>query len=273
MSISLFTETAGRGPDLFLVHGWALHGGVWDGLVGELTRAWRVTRVDMPGHGYSRELPMPVTLRELAASVASAAPEQAVWLGWSLGGMAALRAALDCPARVRALALVGASPRFVTATDWPQAVAPEKLAEFTRDLERDYHGTVQRFLALQVRGDRHAGDTLRQMCATLFDRGEPRTRDLAAGLEVLRSADLRAEIPRIVQPALVMAGGYDRLTPPQAGAWLAGQIPGANFELFPRAAHAPFLSHRKEFMAALREFLDGLGDAPAVQPGGALRRG
>lgn len=273
MSVRLFTETAGQGPDLFMVHGWALHAGIFDGLVGELARGWRVTRVDMPGHGRSRELPMPATLRELAASVMSAAPEQAVWLGWSLGGMAALRAALDYPARVRALALVSASPRFVTAEDWPQAVAPEKLAEFTRDLERDYHGTVQRFLALQVRGDLHAGDTLRQMRATLFDRGEPRARDLAAGLQVLRSADLRADIPRIAAPALVMAGGYDRLTPPQAGAWLAGRIRGAGFKLFAKAAHAPFLSHREEFMGALREFLDGLGDVPAMRGSEALSRG
>lgn len=273
MSTRLFTETAGHGPDLFMVHGWALHGGVWDDLVGELTRGWRVTRVDMPGHGYSRELPMPATLPELAADVASAAPEQAVWLGWSLGGMVALRAALDYPARVRALALVGASPRFVTAEDWPQAVAPEKLAEFTRDLERDYHGTVQRFLALQVRGDLHARDTLRQMRASLFDRGEPRVRDLATGLEILRSADLRAEIRRIALPVLVMAGGYDRLAPPQAAAWLAEQVPDARFKLFPKAAHAPFLSHREEFMASLREFLDGLDSVATAQGGGTLSHG
>lgn len=273
MTSKLYTETGGRGPDLFLIHGWALHGGVWDSLTAELARGWRVTRVDMPGHGRSRDLPMPATLRELAVEVMSAAPEQAVWLGWSLGGMLALRAALDYPARVRALALVSTSPRFVTAEDWPQAISPQTLDEFMRDLTRDYRGTVQRFLALQGLGDPHARDTLREMRAALFDRGEPNARSLAAGLAILRNSDLRDAVRGLALPTLVITGGHDRLAPPAAGAWLARQIPGARFERFPKAAHAPFLSQREEFVAVLRDFLGTLADAAAVPGGGALSHG
>ncbi|MDE2139813.1 MAG: alpha/beta fold hydrolase, partial [Gammaproteobacteria bacterium] len=149
MSPKLHIETLGRGADVFLVHGWALHGGVWDSLVPELARSWRVTRVDLPGHGRSRALPMPATLSALVSLVVHAAPQSAVWLGWSLGGLVALQAALDFPQRVRALILVSSTPRFVTAPDWDCAMAPERLAEFSLALARDYRGTVQRFLALQ----------------------------------------------------------------------------------------------------------------------------
>ena len=72
---------------------------------------------------------------------------------------------------------------------------------------------------------------------------------------MLVATDLRADVPRIAQPTLVIAGGRDTLTPPAAGRWLAAAIPGARFEEIAGSAHAPFLSHRDEFLAALEAFL------------------
>jgi pimeloyl-[acyl-carrier protein] methyl ester esterase len=56
-------------------------------------------------------------------------------------------------------------------------------------------------------------------------------------------------------PTLVISGQYDRLTPPGAGEALAAAIPGARHWLVPRAAHAPFLSHRDEFAREVDAFL------------------
>ena len=53
-----------------------------------------------------------------------------------------------------------------------------------------------------------------------------------------------------------MTGGRDALTPPAAGAWLAGALPRARLVDIADAAHAPFLSHRPQFDAAVTEFLD-----------------
>lgn len=255
MSPTLHTETLGQGLDLFLVHGWALHGGVWDSLVPELARDWRVTRVDLPGHGRSRVVPMPATLSALAELVVHAAPQNAVWLGWSLGGLVAQQAALDFPQRVRALILTCSTPRFVTAPDWDCAMAPERLADFSRELARDYRGTVHRFLALQVQGSEHARTSLRQLNASLSACAAPDAQSMAAGLEILRNIDLRAAVPRLAQPTLVMTGEYDRVVPLAAGAWLAHAISGGRLFSVPKAAHAPFVSHPREFLAAVRDFL------------------
>jgi len=260
MPPKIHIETTGHGPDLFLIHGWALNLGVWEFMVPELARVWRVTCVDLPGHGRSRETAMPETLGELTQLLAQAAPANAVWLGWSLGGMLGLRAALDFPARVRALVLVSSTPRFVTAGDWPGAMPPELLQEFMSELQRDYRDTVQRFLGLQVRGDEHARDTLRQLRNTLSAHGEPDANSLAAGLEILRNSDLREELARVAVPTLVITGEYDRLIPPAAGEALAANIHNARLRQFPKSAHAPFLSHPREFVAGLRDFLNSMTD-------------
>ncbi|MGH8378072.1 MAG: pimeloyl-ACP methyl ester esterase BioH [Gammaproteobacteria bacterium] len=261
MSLRLHTETAGRGPDVFLVHGWALHSGVWSGIAPGLARTCRVTCVDLPGHGLSRALSMPATLAELAQQLVSVAPKNAVWLGWSLGGLVCLRAALDSPGQLRALALVSTTPRFVTADDWPCAMPLGQLQQLVAELEQDYRSTVQRFLTLQVRGGEAQRGALRQLRETVFSRGGPDPSSLTQGLALLRDSDLRAMLAHIDLPTLIMVGQYDRLTPPQAGAALGAAIHGAKLLRFPRASHAPFLSHPAEFIEALAGFVRALPEA------------
>lgn len=266
---TLYIETQGAGPDLVLLHGWGLHGGVWDRLLPRLTDDFRVTRVDLPGHGKSYEIPMPANLAEAARLVFASVPAGATWLGWSLGGLIALRAALDVPHMLRALILANTTPRFITATDWPEAMPPEQLQEFATGLGRDYRETLLRFLSLQVRGDDSARASLRQLRDALFARGKPETAALAAGLEFLRVNDLRSELGRVRTPTLAIAGGYDRLTPPAAGKALAERIPSARYALIPKSAHAPFISHPEEFTALLMAFMGNLDETERLKAGSA----
>lgn len=265
MAGPLHIEMQGQGPDLVLLHGWGLHGGVWESLLPRFAAHFRVTRVDLPGHGLSRAMPMSSVLSEVAGEVLASVPEHAVWLGWSLGGLIAQRAALDAPRRLRGLILANTTPRFVTAPDWPEAMPPEQLQEFAAGLGQDYKETLQRFLSLQVRGAEAARAALRQLRDALFVRGEPDGASLAIGLELLRTSDLRAELARIASPTLVIAGGYDRLTPPGASVALAQSIPGARLQLIPKSAHAPFLSHVEDFIAAVTGFMQGLDAARQPQ--------
>ena len=264
MSTPLYMEKQGTGPDLLLLHGWGLHGGIWDTLLPRLTPHFTVSCLDLPGHGQSRHVPMPAQLAELAALVAGAAPKQAVWLGWSFGGLVALRAALDGPQPMRGLVLANATPRFVTGPDWPEAMPPATLAGFAAGLAGDYQGVLQRFLFLQVQGDETVRDSLRSLRAALFGHGEPEAASLASGLELLRTSDLRQECESVEVPTLVLGGGYDRLTPPAASEFLARAIPGARLHNFPKSAHAPFISHPEAFTEALMGFVHELNKGVAA---------
>lgn len=253
-AMTLYTETAGNGPELVMLHGWGLHGGVFDGFVAEFARDFRVTRVDLPGHGRSRDVRAPAGVTAWAQAVLEVAPPAARWLGWSLGGMVALAAALGAPDRVRSLLLVSSTPKFVAAADWPHAQQPEALARFAAGLRTDYRTTVQHFLTLQVQGDDHARAALRDLRHTVFAHGEPHPDGLAAGLDILRATDLRARLPALVQPARVIMGQYDRLTPPAAGEYLARKLRQADYHCIGRAAHAPFISHREEFLECVHDW-------------------
>jgi pimeloyl-[acyl-carrier protein] methyl ester esterase len=253
--MSLHVEIRGQGPDLVLLHGWALHGGMWGPWLGGLAQVARLHVLDLPGHGRSG---WPAGVRDLAGlarAVFPAVPRGAAVLGWSLGGMVALELARRHPRHLRALVLVATTPKFLAAPDWEHGMQPVVLEEFTHGLAADYRRTVQNFLSLQTRGDERALETLRLLRSHLAAHGEPDPCALAAGLAVLRDTDLRDALPRIVLPSLVIAGQHDRLTPPEAGRALATALPAARLRLVARSGHAPFLSHPEEVLAEVRGFL------------------
>lgn len=244
-------ETRGNGPDLVLLHGWAMHGGVFAPLTDALADDFRVHVVDLPGHGFSREV-QAIGLAATAQRIAERAPS-AIWLGWSLGGLVALRAALDFPERVRGLVLIAASPRFVRGPDWPDGVAPEVFAQFAAGLDNDYRATIERFLALESLGSPHAQSELRELKVQVFARGEPAPSVLHDGLATLDAVDLRAELEQLDVPSLWIAGRRDRLVPARAMQRAAELAPRAQY-LEINAGHAPFIGHAGTIADAIRQF-------------------
>jgi pimeloyl-[acyl-carrier protein] methyl ester esterase len=254
----LHVESFGHGPPLVLLHGWAMHSGIWGPLREHLARQHRVHAVDLPGHGRSPPIAA-CTLDGIVAAVASAlVPEAAplTVLGWSMGGLVALRWARLQPQRVERLVLMCTTPRFVGGQDWPHAMSAETLARFGDELHVAWKLTVQRFLALQVHGSEHGRAALAALRDQLFARGEPSRAALSATLELLATCDLREEVAEIAQRTLVIAGSRDTLAWPAAGRWLATALPRATYDEIAGAAHAPFLSHPDAVRASLTAFLD-----------------
>jgi len=250
----LHIETLGDGPDLVLLHGWGMHGGVWQGMAEALSRRFRVHLVDLPGYGGSAAS-TPYTLEPLARAVAAALPEKAHVCGWSLGGMVALTLARRFPQRVRRLVLTAGTPCFTTREGWAPAVAPAVFRDFARSLEGDYEGTLKRFLSLQARGGDDARGVIKRLREALFARGRPAAEVLRAGLDILLEADLRAEAGTVAQPVLLVHGDRDTLAPVGAAYWLADSLPEARLAVIAGAAHAPFLSHPQSFAEVVTGFL------------------
>ena len=262
--MTLYAETAGSGPDLVLLHGWGLHGGLFAPLAASLTDRYRVTCIDLPGHGRSSFDPAFADLATLSQAVAGVLPSGCTLLGWSLGGMVAAWIAAAGGESVERLVLVSSTPRFVRDDSWEHGLDRAIVAEFADQLQRDHRGLIRRFLSLQARGDERQVALLRHLRACVFAQGEPDSAALEAGLAVLTESDLRGSVGRITVPTLVVAGEHDRLTPPAASGWLARHIPGASLSLLASAGHAPFLSHADEFVRVLLAFLPAGGARKAI---------
>lgn len=236
-----------------LLHGWGLHSGVWAPVLAGLEARYRVTRIDLPGHGRS---PGRLGSIEAAAdAVLQAAPERAIWLGWSLGGMIATAATARAAGRIERLALVASNPSFLQRPGWPEAMAPATLAAFADGLEADFEATLARFLSLQFRGVKGASATLRGLRAELA-ACPPRPESLRDGLAILRDADLRDLLGAFEGPVAAILGSLDTLVPKGLATQLPRLHPGVRVEVLEGAGHAPFLTQPGRFLEALARAME-----------------
>lgn len=250
---ALHIETCGQGPDLVLLHGWAMHSGIWSNVRAALAQHFRLHLVDLPGHGLSPACE-PGTLEHLTGIVADILPERCMLGGWSLGGQIAMQLALQQPQQVEKLILISTTPCFAWQDDWTFGMDRKLLQMFLENLKLNYATTINRFLTLQMSGDRDASKILPQLRKSFFQRAEPDPMALEKGLRILQHSDLRGHIGAIRQPVLIMHGDNDVITHPAAADWMHRQLPQSQYVKFEHCGHAPFLSYPEQFVAHLNEF-------------------
>ncbi|WP_253381388.1 pimeloyl-ACP methyl ester esterase BioH [unidentified bacterial endosymbiont] len=246
----LWWQTVGTGNcHLVLLHGWGLNAEVWNCVSEELASHFTLHLVDLPGYGRSRAFGA-MSLAEMARQVLDAAPQKAIWLGWSLGGLVASHIARNNPERVQALVTVASSPCFSARDAWP-GIKPEVLAGFQQQLSEDFQRTVERFLALQTMGTETARQDARTLKQTVLSVPMPTVEVLNGGLEILKTADMRAPLVTLPVPHLRIYGYLDGLVPRKVVPLLDALWPASESRVFAKAAHAPFISHPQEFCPAL----------------------
>ena len=87
----LYSSTTGIGQDLVLLHGWGFNSELFNDLVEKYKHQYRITKIDLPGHGRSDEVNG--GLNEWCDEIIKILPNNPTLLGWSLGGLLAINIA------------------------------------------------------------------------------------------------------------------------------------------------------------------------------------
>lgn len=223
---------------LVLLSGWGCDARIWRPLAPHWSAGVTRSTPDWPGYGQAPALASPTCLDALAAAMAPSLPGEALWVGWSLGGLlaASLLERLPPP---RGLVLLGCAPRF---TDGP--VSPAALGDFRRAFARDPHATWRHFLRHQLSGEPAPRQALGEMSALLGDAPPADDATLAAGLEQLAHLDIGATLGAPPCPIRRLRGARDPLLP----------APRPEERVLEEAGHCPQLSRP----AALVRHLESL---------------
>lgn len=238
--------------ELVLLHGWGGSSAVWRDMLPWLRRRCNVSLIDLPGFGRSEQQPE-LSIDDLLAQIITVAPQRAVYLGYSLGGMLATALAARFPQQVAALLTLASNLRFVADRDWPTAMDPAVFAQFYQLAVEKPAQIGRRFSALQAAGDPQE----RAIMRLLRERAEQELYSCypPQALAWLREIDNRTALQSIDCPWLALFAERDALVPAAAAAALAQVFAPVQVELMEDSGHALPLSHPQRCAERVQAFL------------------
>lgn len=243
--VAIHYEATGKGDAVLFTHGFGATGKMFAGNLAAASKGRRAITWDMRGHGDSAypddptEYSVPLSVADMAAVLDEVGARQAVLAGHSLGGYLSLAFNAAHPQRVRGLVLIDTGPGYRQAAGrdtW------NRMAEkFAADFEL-------RGLTAMAASDE---------TALAVHRNADGLARAARGILTQKDATVIDSLGGIAVPTLVIVGENDR--PFLGGSqYMAHKIPHARLTIIDGAGHAPNVSHREQFDAALGAFLDGL---------------
>jgi len=206
----LYSSTIGTGPDLVLLHGWGFNSELFNDLIDQYKNEYRITKIDLPGHGRSDEVAGGIT--EWCDEIIKILPDNPILLGWSLGGLLAINIATKI--KISKLILVASTPKFVKSEDWLYGIDENNFHQFSDALQLDLTKGLKRFVSLQTQ-DKNQLKALNQS----IEKFPASTKALNQGLEILLTTDLVDEFNQLKIPIKVILGNHDTLVPYRISNW------------------------------------------------------
>jgi pimeloyl-ACP methyl ester carboxylesterase len=249
----------GPGPVVMLLHGFPLSRAMWVDQLSGIGSIYRVIAPDLRGHG---ESPVPegvYTMDAMADDVVELLETleisgPVVVGGLSMGGYVALSLAARYPTRVRALMLMDTK----AAPDTPEAAqAREAMAQAV--IAADSAAPVvdamlpRLFAKLTLEQHPERVEPMKDVMSQTAPRG------IAGALRGMAARpDRRADLPKIVVPALVLVGDEDVITPVAESKSMAEALPNARLEVIRQAGHLAPYENPSDANAAILRFLKTL---------------
>jgi pimeloyl-ACP methyl ester carboxylesterase/class 3 adenylate cyclase len=258
-------QVLGEGPiDLVIVPGWVSHVEVvWEepqaaAFLRRLGEFSRLILFDKRGTGLSD----PVThvphiderMDDIRAVMDAVGSDRAALLGYSEGGALAALFAATHPDRVSALIPYASFAKLMRASDYPYGLAEEALQLFFLGLGEA--GTTGEFYDMVV-PSRSGDEQFRQWFARI-NRMAASPAQLETYMRSNSAIDIRAVLPSIRVPTLVIHRTDDALVEVGHGRYLAEHIPGAKYVELEGGDHWPWFGDTDAVVEEVEEFLTGM---------------
>jgi 3-oxoadipate enol-lactonase len=257
--VAIYSEVAGEGPSLALVHEGICDSRMWDSQWESYARRFRVLRGDLRGFGRTPlEAGRFSNARDLIEALELHGFEQVALVGVSLGGRVALEVALARPELVRALVLVAPG---LPGHDWSaDAVAGWEQEEAALEAG-DLDAAVEINLRMWVDGPRRRPDEVDPELRARVGAMQRRALELQLPVgdgaeEELLVPDLAERLGEIAVPTLVLVGEEDLPDMHAIAERLGREIPGARRATIAATAHVPSMERPGEFDELVLGFLE-----------------
>ena len=226
-----YQVTGGGDIDIVLISGFVSHLDLdWDDprhahFLDRLGTMGRLIRFDKRGTGMSDRPPgvpdLETRMHDVLAVMDAVGSEHAVLVGYSEGGPMAVMMAAMHPERVQSLVLYGCYAKRVWSEDYPWAQTEEERSAYTDILVQQWDWEAD------LRYRCPSGDKAMQEWWTHRMRASATPATVRALMDMNSLVDVRALLPSLTLPTLVLHRTGDQVCPIEGSRWMAGQIAGA----------------------------------------------
>jgi pimeloyl-ACP methyl ester carboxylesterase/CRP-like cAMP-binding protein len=233
-----------------LIHGWSSSWYAMSPLQGLVSQRFRAISIDLPGYGKSPPLPSRTTIPAyadlLADFVETVTDGPVVLVGHSMGGMTGLTLAMQYPALVERMVLLGPTISGRLSRTINLAISPITLLErfglgsrIVSMAERTFVGITDRLMRPVSFAER-TGITEQDYKRLRADARRPgQGRARAECFFAMRENDLRGRLDQVEAPSLVLWGAEDNTVPLRDAGVVADEWPQADLRIIPKAGHWP----------------------------------
>ncbi|MBL8131716.1 MAG: alpha/beta hydrolase [Anaerolineae bacterium] len=232
-------------PVIVGIGGWIGSWELWADPFSILSQSWHTIAYDHRGAGATIAPVDSITFNTLVDDVFALLDAykvgKCVLAAESAGALTALGAALKHPERITGLVIVDGM--------YFRATSPEKDM-FLMGLRKAYSATLDRFVETCI--PEPDCDHIKRWGRQIIDRASQE--DAIALYLSASEIDLRNELSRISQPALVLHGEADVIVPIEDARRLTGILPNAKLTVLPGAGHVPTMTRPGEVAREIMEF-------------------
>ncbi len=251
----------GDGKPVILIHGWAMHSGVWADFAEGFTEGYLTVAVDLRGHGKSVSMDGPYNFAKFAEDISSMICKlklkDVTLIGWSMGVSIILKMFVRSLPFVDSLVLISGNPSLVSRQGYDRGIPGVTVKRLCRQIERDYTRGLQSFYDLLFTSEEL--DVLQKTSkySLVVDKNcLPLKNAALESLKCLQTEDLRPSLDNICVPTLIIHGSEDKICNPEASHYMHERIGSAKLFFLEQTGHLPFITRKHEVSGAVKGFLN-----------------
>ena len=273
--VNIAYQVLGEGPlDLVFVMGWVSHlEYFWTEpsfarFLRQLARFSRVILFDKRGTGLSDRVQVDALptleqrMDDVRAVMDAVGSNRAVLCGVSEGGAMSALFAATYPERTAGLVMIGTYAKRIRGASYPWGPTEEQREKFLDQIRTDWGKPV----GLEERAPSMAADPHFRQWWAAYLRTAASPSAAVALTKMNSEADIRAVLPTIRIPSLVLHRTGDRCLEVAEGRYVASLIPGAQFVELPGEDHLPFVGDQDSILDEVEQFLTGTRHAQRHKP-------
>lgn len=251
----------GPGPTLFFAHGFGCNQNMWDQITPAFLGKNKQVLFDYAGNGQSDapgfDAKLYASLEAYVSDVtgvydALGLDGDVIFVGHSVSCSIGMLAAASRPGLFKKLVLLGPNPYFLNeSSGYHGGFEREDLEGLLSLMDQNYIGWAN-YLAPIVSSQDASGEVTRELTQSFCSTDPVAARAFA---QATFFSDVRAALPQVSAPCLVLQHRHDALAPLVVGDYMQSHLPHSTLKILEVSGHCAHMSHPALVIDALRDFI------------------